>query len=106
MSELRELYQKAFDAFANQSYEEAITLYQHVIEMDEAFALARQGLSECYSRLGRLDEAVASIQEAIRLEPEESLFHTSLSRFLQMQGRIPEAEDAAAVASRLQAQGP
>jgi tetratricopeptide (TPR) repeat protein len=106
MPELRVLYQEAFDAFARQEYDAAITLYHRVIEVDPSFALAYHGLSEAYSRSGQLDEAVETIQKAIGLEPEESLFHTSLSRFLQMQGKIPEAETAAAVASQLQSRGP
>ena len=102
MADLRALYQEAFDAFADQDYDEAIARYQRVIEADSSFVLAYQGLAEGYARKGQLEEAVRTIRQAIELEPNESLFHTSLSRFLQMQGKIPEAEEAAAAANRLQ----
>jgi tetratricopeptide (TPR) repeat protein len=105
MSDLRALYQEAFDAFTSQEYDEAIARYQRVIEADPTFPLAYQGLAEVYSRKGQLEEAVRAIRKAIELEPDESLFHTSLSRFLQMQGRISEAEEAAAIAGRLQPRG-
>jgi tetratricopeptide (TPR) repeat protein len=101
MSDLRALYQEAFNLFAGGKYAEAVAAYQKVLERDARFGLAYQGLAEVYSRLDRLDDAVATIRKAIECDPEESLFHTSLSRFLQRQGRIPEAEEAAAVAARM-----
>ncbi|MFQ5513023.1 MAG: tetratricopeptide repeat protein [Myxococcota bacterium] len=105
MSEVKQLYQQAFSAFAEGDYARAISLYQKVLEADPGFALGYQGLAEAYGRSDQLDRAIESIREAIRLEPEESLYHTSLSRFLQRQGRIPEAEEAAAIASQLQQRG-
>ena len=102
MSELRDLYQKAFDAFAAQEYDTAIEGYQAVIDKDPEFALAFQGLAEAHSRKGELAQAVDAIQKAIVLDPDESLFHTSLSRFYEGMGKIPEAEEAAAVAHGVQ----
>jgi tetratricopeptide (TPR) repeat protein len=103
MSELRAIYQQAFDAFVKGDYTASVEAYQRVIERDPRFGLAYQGLAEVYSRLNRLDDAVATIKKAIECDPAEPLFHTSLSRFLQRQGRIPEAEEAAAVAARMNA---
>ena len=103
MSELRALYQQAFDAFVKGDYEQAVAAYQSVIGRDAGFGLAYQGLAEVYSRLNRLDDAIATIRKAIECDPNEPLFHTSLSRFLQRQGRIPEAEEASAVAARMNA---
>jgi tetratricopeptide (TPR) repeat protein len=102
MSELRSLYQEAFNLFAGGKYEASVGAYQKVIAADPRFGLAYQGLAEVYSRLDRLDDAIATIRKAIECDPDEPLFHTSLSRFLQRQGRIPEAEAAAAVASNKQ----
>jgi tetratricopeptide (TPR) repeat protein len=103
MSELRALYQQAFDAFVKGDHDAAIAAYERVIARDPRFGLAYQGLAEVYSRQNRLDDAVATIKKAIECDPGEALFHTSLSRFLQRQGRIPEAEEAAAVAARMNA---
>ena len=100
MSELRSLYQKAFDLFVAGKYDESVSAYQKVLAADRRFSLAYQGLAEVYSRMNRLDDAIATIRKAIECDPEEALFHTSLSRFLQRQGKIPEAEEAAAVAAR------
>ncbi|HTO54441.1 MAG TPA: tetratricopeptide repeat protein [Myxococcota bacterium] len=100
MSELRSLYQQAFDLMAAGKYPEAVGAYQKVLAADRSFGLAYQGLAEVYSRMNRLDDAVATIKKAIECDPDEGLFHTSLSRFLQRQGKIPEAEEAAAVAAR------
>jgi tetratricopeptide (TPR) repeat protein len=102
MSELRALYQEAFNLFAGGKYEASVGAYQKVIAVDPRFGLAYQGLAEVYSRLDRLDDAIATIRKAIECDPDEPLFHTSLSRFLQRQGRIPEAEAAAAAASNKQ----
>jgi len=103
MSELRAMYQQAFDAFVKGDHEASVAAYQRVIERDPRFGLAYQGLAEVYSRLNRLDDAIATIRKAIECDPDEALFHTSLSRFLQRQGRIPEAEEASAVAARMNA---
>jgi protein O-GlcNAc transferase len=102
MSELRSLYQEAFNLFATGKYEEAVAAYQKVLAADPRFGLGYQGLAEVYSRLDRLDDAIATIRKAIECDPNEPLFHTSLSRFLQRQGRIPEAEQAAAEAAQKQ----
>ena len=96
MSELRALYQEAFNLFAGGKYEAAVGAYQKVIARRSALRAGYQGLAEVYSRLDRLDDAIATIRKAIECDPDEPLFHTSLSRFLQRQGRIPEAEQAAA----------
>ena len=88
MAELREIYQKAFDAFVRQEYEEAVQGYLAVIEADASFVLAYQGLAEVYSRQDNLDLAIETIKKAIELDPDESLYHTSLSRFLQDAARI------------------
>ena len=103
MAELREIYQKAFDAFIRQEYDGAVEGYLALIEADPSFVLAYQGLAEVYSRQDKLDLAIETIQKAIELDPNESLYHTSLSRFLQRQGKVPEAEAAAADAARIQA---
>jgi len=100
MSDLRSLYQEAFNLFAAGKLDEAVRAYQKVLASDPRFALAYQGLAEVYSRLNRLDDAIATIRKAIECDPDEALFHTSLSRFLQRQGKIPEAEEAAALAAR------
>jgi len=100
MSDLRSLYQEAFDLFVAGKLDEAVRAYQRVLAADARFPLAYQGLAEVYSRLNRLDDAIATIRKAIECDPEEALFHTSLSRFLQRQGKIPEAEEAASVAAR------
>ncbi|MFI5314647.1 MAG: tetratricopeptide repeat protein [Myxococcota bacterium] len=100
MSELRALYQEAFNLFAAGKYDAAVAAYQRVLESDARFGLGYQGLAEVYSRMNRLDDAIATIRKAIECDPDEALFHTSLSRFLQRQGKIPEAEEAASVAAR------
>ncbi len=104
MSDIRALYQRAFDAFVRENYEAAARDYLALIEVDPSFVLAYQGLAEVYSRQDQLDLAIETIGKAIELEPQESLYHTSLSRFLQRQGKIPEAEVAAAEAAKIQAQ--
>lgn len=106
MADKRAVYKAGFDAFARQDYDDAIAKYQEVIELDPSFPLAHQALAEVWARKDELDRAIAAIERAIELDPSESLFHTSKSRFLQRQGKIPEAEAAAAVAMRLQQQGP
>jgi tetratricopeptide (TPR) repeat protein len=103
MSELRAMYQEAFDAFVKGDYAASIAAYERVIARDPRFGLAYQGLAEVYGRQNRLDDAIATIRKAIECDPSEALFHTSLSRFLQRQGRIPEAEEAAAAAARMNA---
>ena len=105
MSEIRALYQEAFDHFAEQEYDLSIAAYRRVNEADPTFVLAYQGLAEAHGRKGELPAAIAAIQKAIELDPDEALYHTSLSRFLQQQGKIPEAEEAMAKGMEAQTRG-
>lgn len=102
MADVKARYMQAFQSFAKERYDEAISGYHEVIEADSSFSLAFQGLAEAHSRKGELDQAISAIEKAIELEPDEALYLTSLSRFLQRQGRIPEAEEAMARAAQAQ----
>ena len=105
MSEARSVYREAFQHFAKGELEEAIAGYRQAIELDEALAIAWNGLSMALAQQGNLDEAIDAAHRLVELEPDDPLSHTNLSRLLQQKGMIPEAEAAMAEATRLQMSG-
>ncbi len=82
--------------------DQAIARYRKALSVDEALAIAWNGLSMALAKQGDLEAAVESAEKLIELEPDDPLSHTNLSRILMQKGLIPEAEDARARALALQ----
>lgn len=87
--------------FQEGRWQEAIFLYQRIIENSTGDAELYWRLSECYKQLNLPDKAVKSLQEGIQLYPKEARLHFSLIFHFQANGRIQEALASANAAAKL-----
>jgi tetratricopeptide (TPR) repeat protein len=101
MPDKEELYDEAIDLYAEERYDDAIAVYNRVLEVDAKFTDAVHGLAMCYQAKGDLDAAIELTKRYIEQEPEDILAFTNLSMFYQKKGMIKEAEAAGAEARRL-----
>jgi tetratricopeptide (TPR) repeat protein len=99
--EARALYRQGFQHFANDRFDEAISLFRKALEIDPALAIAWNGVSMAHRLRGELEEAIEAGLRLIELEPDDALSHTNLSILYQMRGMIPEAEEERAIAMQL-----
>ncbi len=62
----------AMDAYHGERWEEALPLYEQLVEADPGRALAWYRLGNLQAREARLDDAIRSYSESLRLEPENA----------------------------------
>jgi tetratricopeptide (TPR) repeat protein len=101
MRDKEALYDEAIDMYADEKYDDAISLYNQALEMDPRFTDAVHGLVMCYQAKGDIDAAIELTKRHIEADPEDILAFTNLSMFYQKKGLIKEAEAAGAEARRL-----
>ena len=101
MPDKEELYDEAIDLYADQKYDDAITVYNRALAVDPKFTDAVHGLAMCYQAKGDLDAAIELTKRYVEQQPEDILAFTNLSMFYQKKGMIKEAEAAGAEARRL-----
>lgn len=104
-------------ATIDEKYDEAIGLKEAgnldaAVEKLEAltgeapdYALAHAGLSACYSKLNRHDEAIEHAQKVCDLEPDDPFSFMAMSLICQKAGKIAEAEQAMSQAMEKQWSG-
>ena len=71
--------------------EEAILLYERVIDRDPANASAHYNIGRALERHGHVERAIASYRTAIGLAPEDADAHHSLGRVLALEGQLSDA---------------
>lgn len=102
MSEARTHYKAGIAHFAAGRTGEAIEAYRKALALDEALAMAWNGLAMALAKEGDLDGAIDAARRYAELEPDEPLARTSLSMLYQQKGMIPEAEHEKALSMQLQ----
>ena len=102
VSEARTHYKAGVEHYAAGRTEDAIASYRRALALNDAMAMAWNGLAMALAKGGDLDGAVEAAQRYVELDPDEPLAHTSLSMLYQQQGRIPEAEQEKAISMQLQ----
>lgn len=102
MSEARTHYKAGIDHFAHGRTAEAVEAYRKAIALDEALAMAWNGLAMALAKQGDLEAAIDAARRYVALDPDEPLSHTSLSMLYQQKGMIPEAEAEKALSMQLQ----
>lgn len=80
---------------AMEDFNQAVGLYQQVLQIEPNNVEAHINLGYCYWRLGRLDEAVQENRLAIQLAPDDYRGHLNLVLLYRDTGRIAEAVEAA-----------
>ena len=78
-----------------------IANYQEVLRLNPAHIPAHIDLGDCYSKMGKTNEALAQYQEAMKLNPKEPLAHVNLGTLLVKLGRFNEAMSQYEQAARL-----
>lgn len=102
MSEARTHYKAGIEHFAAGRTHEAIESYRKALALNDAMAMAWNGLAMALARQGELDAALEAARRYAELDPDEPLAHTSLSMLYQQKGMIPEAEQEKALSMQLQ----
>lgn len=101
MESIEDLYVKGLDLTLAQKYEEAVKVYEQILDKDQKYMDAYHSLAMTYMHLGNLDKAIEVEQKALEVNPDELMAHSNLSVFLQKKGLIQEAEAAKSKATIL-----
>lgn len=75
-------------------YEQAITCFEGVIELDPQQAEAYNNVGVCHARLGRMDDAVRFVQNALHLNSVYAEAWSNLGGFYEQLGRFDEGIEA------------
>jgi tetratricopeptide (TPR) repeat protein len=102
MSEARTHYKAGIEHFAAGRTDGAIESYRKALALNDAMAMAWNGLAMALAKQGDLDAALEAAHRYVELDPDEPLAHTSLSMLYQQKGMIPEAEQEKAISMQLQ----
>ena len=98
---LAECVRMADELVAKQKFEEARTLYKHVLERDPNNAPALSGLGVCVGCTGAPVSGVELMRQAIALQPNVPKFHANLGEMLLLMNRYADAVSAYRTAMRL-----
>ena len=99
MEDVKVLYRRALDFFADSRLEEASRLLQKALELDPKFADAYEALGIVCSRMDRLDEAIGCMDKLLEIDPDSVMAHTNLSVFYMKKGMKEKAEEEKAKAT-------
>ena len=86
-----ELLKQAEDAFGQQNYTQAESIYRQIIKNNPNHAESYLWLGTALSIQGKLDEAITSLRQAIQLDPKSAIAYHSLGNALRNQGKLDEA---------------
>ena len=76
-------------------FDEAITAYRRVIDLDPAIPEAHNNLGNALADLGRTGEAVVAYRASLALKEDSADTHVNLANALQVEGALAEALAAA-----------
>jgi tetratricopeptide (TPR) repeat protein len=96
MPSFKELFREGRTRQAAKEYEQAAERFVQAAEVEEKTCTALMALAQCYTELGRHQEAIQAAQKAVEKEPNDQFSYIALSRAYQRGGFIPEAEYAMA----------
>ncbi|MBS1542729.1 MAG: OmpA family protein [Bacteroidetes bacterium] len=81
-----ELYHSQF------AYRNALTLYEHVVEEDPSNHAAREGMADCYFRLGQTEKAEKAYKELASIKDADPKYKYQYAQILSMQGKYADAK--------------
>jgi len=82
---INELSPKASKAFFDKRYDDAITLYEQILEHDPENSFAFYFIGQSYGYLEKFDEAKQNLAQAIELNPEYQNFRSSYETLLKIE---------------------
>jgi tetratricopeptide (TPR) repeat protein len=96
MATFKEIFREGRQLQVNKDFEGALAKLREASELEEKTSTALQAMAQCYTELGRHQEAIDIAKKAVEREPDDQFSYISLSRAYQRGGFIPEAEYAMA----------
>ena len=94
MATFNELFKAGRQLQRDKQYEEALVQLAEAAKVEDKTSAAVQAMAQCYTELGRHQEAIDTARKAVEIEPNDQFAYISLSRAYQRGGFIPEAEYA------------
>lgn len=94
MASKEDLYREGAQLKNDRKFEEAAAKFKESAALDDKFSLPLHAIVQCYTELGRHEEAIAYAKKIVELEPDDHFAYIALSRAYQRGGMIPEAEYA------------
>ena len=88
---VEELLKQGVDAFGQQNYTQAESIYRQIIKNNPRHAESYLWLGVTLYRQGKLDEAITNYQKAIQLDPKSANAYYNLGVALRNQGKLEEA---------------
>jgi tetratricopeptide (TPR) repeat protein len=79
--------------FLNQEYDLAVELLQRAVSLDSTNLSARYRLSQAYSKLGRIEEAVAELSAILEVDAEHAIPFVVRGYHYMMLGNYEQAEN-------------
>ncbi len=89
--ELMRWHQSGSDLIQRRRFEEAISVFQKVLQKKADDEEAHFNLGFCFARLTQMDQALHHYSEAIRILPEYAEAHNNLGNLLARQGHVDKA---------------
>ncbi|MBF0273991.1 MAG: tetratricopeptide repeat protein [Nitrospinae bacterium] len=86
------LNKKANTLIEMHKIEDAISIYKHIIQVEENFPRAYQGLETAYSQLGDISEAKKCCKKVLEYEPDNVQVHYDLGLLYMDEGNYSIAE--------------
>ncbi|ARK32219.1 InlB B-repeat-containing protein [Halalkalibacter krulwichiae] len=86
--QIKQLEQKATTAFDQANFDESISYYEEILQVDPLHVNARLGLAKSYHSIAKLERAEMTLLEGIELLPDEARFYTHLSDLYVSQSDI------------------
>src|SRR5687767_4430729 len=96
MATFKELFREGRQLQVNKYFDSALAKLQAAADVEEKTSTALQAMPQCYTELGRHEEAIEVAKKAVEKEPDDQCSYISLSRAYQRGGFMPEAEYAMA----------
>lgn len=96
---LEEKYEEAVHLFQNDKTEQAMRVFNHIIEVDPKHENALESLGVILGRLERFEEGISLMDQVLEANPDSVMAHTNKSLFLMRLGKIEEAEEEKAQAT-------
>lgn len=96
---LDQKFMEAVHLFQNEKVEEAMKLFNEIIDINPKHEDALESLGVILGRLERFEEGMALMDKVLEANPDSVMAHTNKSLFLMRLGKIEEAEEEKAQAT-------
>ncbi len=89
--QLEEFYEQGLVCHKQKDYDQAITYYQRVLELNPHHIDCLLNLGVVFKTQGKLEKAIACYQQAVQIDPNRAKAHYNLANALKSQGKLDQA---------------